>query len=197
MAYTDTPWGYETDGTLPPLLTVAEFNTMTANKWAGDSRIEPAIAAASAAARSWCGWHIYPSMTCRATLDTYGMRSLWLPTSHLTGITALEVSGEETTDYSWSRIGQLLPDETPPRGLGTVEATYTAGFAALPADIATVVKDAVVRAVALSFGVTSESAGGVSISYASAAAYGSAGGGMTDADRAALAPYRVVRAHAV
>lgn len=197
MAYASTPWGYDVDGTLPSLLTVADFNALTGGKWANDARIEPTIAAASAAIRAWCGWHVYPSMTCQATLDSDGSRSLWLPTTHLTGVTALEVGGTATTDYQWSRLGQVLPADAVPCGLQAAEVTYTAGYGTLPADVALMVKDMVVRSVALSYGVTSESAGDVSVSYATNAAYASAGASMTDADHATLAPYKAVRAHAV
>ena len=53
-----TTWGYTiTDGIeeLPPMLSVEDFNAMTANKYAGNTRIEPNIAAASLAIRNYCG----------------------------------------------------------------------------------------------------------------------------------------------
>lgn len=197
MAFTATPWGYDVDGTLPPLITDSEFDSMTGGKWAEDSRIVPTIEAASAAIRARCGWHVYPSMSCRATLDADGSRSLWLPTSHLTGVTSIEVDGDEMSGYQWSKLGQVLPADRVAPGLQAVTATYTAGFDELPADIAATVAGAVVRAVAMSYGVTAESAGGVSVSYANGAAYGGAGVSLTDADLAAIGQYRAVRAHAV
>ena len=38
MAYTMTPWGYDVDGELPPLITVDEFDAMTGGKWASGAR---------------------------------------------------------------------------------------------------------------------------------------------------------------
>ena len=196
MAYTMTPWGYDVDGTLPPLISVEDFNEMTGGKWANDERVEPAIQAASAAIRSYCRWHVYPSLSCRATLDTDGTRSLWLPTTMLTDVDSVIVNGTDVGDaYQWSRIGQVLPDQRPVPALQGAVVEYEAGIDALPADLAEAVKNLVVRAVALSYGVASETAGGVSISYAANAAYAAASSGV-ESQAATLAPYRVVMAHA-
>lgn len=196
MAYTMTPWGYDVDGTLPPLITTDEFDAMTGGRWEDDERVEPAIDAASAAIRSYCRWHVYPSLPCRATLDTDGARSLWLPTTMLTSVTEVTVNGDETDAYQWSRIGQVLPDQRPLPALQGATVEYVAGMDALPADLAEAVKNVVIRAVALSYGVTSESAGGVSIGYNPSAAYAAASTGA-ESQAATLAPYRVVRSHAV
>lgn len=196
MAYTMTPWGYDVDGTLPPLITVDEFDAMTGGKWANDERVEPAILAASAAIRSYCRWHVYPSLSCRATLDTDGTRSLWLPTTMLTDVDSVIVNGTDVGDaYQWSRIGQVLPDQRPVPALQGAVVEYTAGLAELPADLAEAVKNVVIRAVALSYGVASESAGGVSVNYVTNAAYAAASSGA-DSQAATLTPYKVVMAHA-
>lgn len=196
MAYTMAPWGYEVDGTLPPLITVGEFDAMTGGKWANDERVEPAILAASAAIRSYCRWHVYPSLSCRATLDTDGSRSLWLQTTMLTGVDSVTVNGSEIGDaYQWSRIGQVMPDQRPLPALQGAVVEYTAGIDTLPSDLAEAVKNVVIRAVALSYGVASESAGGVSISYNPNAAYMAASSGA-ESQAVALEPYKVVRSHA-
>lgn len=196
MAYTMTPWGYDVDGTLPPLITVDEFDAMTGGKWASDERVPPAIDAASAAIRAHCRWHVYPSMSCRATLDTDGASSLWLPTTILTDVTTVTVNGTDVGDaYQWSRIGQVLPDARPKPALQGAVVEYTAGLAELPADLAEAVKNVVIRAVALSYGVASESAGGVSVNYVINAAYAAASSGA-DSQAATLTPYMVVMAHA-
>ena len=61
-----TTWGYAIEDAeeLTDLLTVEEFNAITANKYAGDARIQEAIKAASMAIRNYCGWHIFPQLAC-------------------------------------------------------------------------------------------------------------------------------------
>lgn len=195
MAYTMTPWGYDVDGTLPPLIDLDQFDALTGGKWSGDERVEWLVDAASATVRNLCGWHVSPSLPCRAVLDSDGSRSLWLPTTCLTGVSAVDVDGT-SCDAQWSRIGQVMPDLRVPRGLQVAVVDYVAGYDESPADLESVVAGMVVRSVAMNYGVASESAGGVSVSYATAASYGGAGVSATDADLAALAQYRVVRAHA-
>lgn len=197
MAYTPTPWGYDVDGTLPPLISADEFCAIKGSNWASDERLDSAIAAASASIRNACGWHVAPSMPCRATIDGNGSRNVFLPTNHLTGVTSVSVGGEGTDAYQWSRIGQLRLERPLPCDLQAAEIEYTAGFDvdALP-DLAEAVAAVVLHRIALSYGVVSETAGGVSISYAQSAAYGGATASLTDSESAALMPYRVVRSHA-
>lgn len=196
MAYTMTPWGYDVDGTLPPLIDREQFDAITGGKWAADGRIESAIDAASAAIRDFCGWHVCPSMACSATLDADGGESLWLPTTCLTSVESVTLKDGSTADFDWSRIGQVVPARRVRCGLRAATVEYHAGMGEAPADLAAIVAGMVVRGVALSYGVTSESAGGVSVSYAQGAAYAASAASLTDADRAALMRHKVVRAHA-
>lgn len=197
MAYTPTPWGYDVDGTLPPLITADEFCAIKGSNWASDERLDSAIAAASASIRNACGWHVAPSMPCRVTIDGEGNRDVFLPTNHLAGVTSASVGGTATDAYQWSRIGQVRFERPLPRGLQSAEIEYVAGYDvdALP-DLAEAVASVVLHRIALSYGVVSETAGGVSISYAQSAAYGGATAALTDSERNALMPYRVVRSHA-
>ena len=195
MAYTMTPWGYDVDGTLPPLITREQFDGMTGGKWASDGRVDSAIAAASATIRNACGWHVAPSMPCRAVVDGDGSRTIWLRTTCLTGVSSLDVDGTEAA-CQWSRIGQVVSDVRVPCALQAAVVEYAAGFDAVPDDLMAVVRSMVVRSIAMSYGVTSESAGGVSVSYAQGAAYAAEATSATDSDMAALMPYRAVTAHA-
>lgn len=195
MSYAPTPWGYDVDGTLPPLIDMDVFSEMTGGKWDSDPRAESAVAAASAAVRSACQWHVSPSLPCRALVDGEGTRSIWLPTTHLEGVSSIEVLGDAVTDYQWSRIGQVIPATRVPCLLQAAVVDYVAGFDEPPGDVAAIVAGAAVRAIALSFGVTSESAGGVSVSYSSAVAAVPMPR-LTEDERSTLAAYKVVRAHA-
>lgn len=195
MSYAPTPWGYDVDGTLPPLIDMDVFSEMTGGKWDSDPRAESAVAAASAAVRSACQWHLCPSLPCRALVDGEGTRSIWLPTTHLEGVSSIEVLGDDVADFQWSRIGQVIPATRVPRTLQAAVVDYVAGYDALPGDVAAIVAGAAVRAIALSFGVTSESAGGVSVSYSSAVAAVPMPR-LTEDERSTLAAYKVVRSHA-
>lgn len=191
-----TPWGYSVDS-IPGIITVEQFNSMTGNRWASDSRIESAIASASASIRAYCGWHVAPSLTCTMVLD--GERGdIWLPTCALTAVSSVEFDGVEQTVAGFNHRGRVRTQAPQPRGLGNVEVTYTAGYdlASMP-DLADVVKGRVIAAIALtSYGISQETAGSLSISYSSSALSDAGGYFLPESVRAMLAPYRLVSAHA-
>ena len=159
-----TPWGYEVDE-LPDLITVSDFNAATNNRYAGDARIEPAIASASAAIRAWCGWHVAPV--------------------------------QDVTVIGSNRRGRVrLEHKT--CGLGNVAIDYVAGYdvAACP-DLMGVVVQRVMASVAMTtYGVSQETAGGVSISYSGSALSDLGSAFLPDSVKAALSTYRLVRSHA-
>lgn len=194
MAYQLTPWGYEVDGGLPPLIGIEDFIAQTDGRWADDPRVEGAVYAASAAIRSACGWHVGPRASCRVTLDTDGGHRLWVPASMVLDVTALTVDGE-SVDFEWSQTGLVVASKCLPRRLRGATIEYVAGvcddyaLTSLALGIAN-------RALALTPGVTQETAGSVSVSYAQSAAVGGVVPYLTDHELAAIAPYKVVTAHA-
>lgn len=193
---TITPWGYGIDGQLPALITVEDFDYATGRRWAGDARVLPAIDAVSAAIRSYCGWHVGPSCACEMELDGEP-GDIWLPVAHLTSVDGAQVDGEDVGVAGFNRRGRVRLACAIPRGLGNVTVSFTAGIPVEEAyDLQMAVADAVVGLIALdSYGVASETAGGVSISY-SGSALSSQGMLLPGNVRAALAPYKVVRSHA-
>lgn len=190
-----TPWGYEVDE-LPDLITVSDFNAATNNRYAGDARIEPAIAAASAAIRAYCGWHVAPVLDCSITLDGEA-GDIWLPTNALASVTSATVGGEDVTVTGSNRRGRVrLEHKT--CGLGNVAIDYVAGYdvAACP-DLMGVVVQRVMASVAMTtYGVSQETAGGVSISYSGSAISDLGSAFLPDSVKAALSTYRLVRSHA-
>lgn len=190
-----TPWGYEVDE-LPDLITVSDFNAATNNRYAGDARIEPAIASASAAIRAWCGWHVAPVLDCSITLDGEA-GDIWLPTNALASVTSAKVGGEDVTVTGSNRRGRVrLAHKT--CGLGNVTIDYVAGYdvAACP-DLMGVVVQRVMASVAMTtYGVSQETAGGVSISYSGSALSDLGSAFLPDSVKAALSTYRLVRSHA-
>lgn len=190
MAYVATTWGYEVDGDVSPLLTLAEFHEMTGGRFVSDDRIQSAIDAASARFRSWCGWHIATPLSCRVTLDG-GERRVWLPSTNVTTVTSVTVCGHDVTEScQWSRMGELrLPYS--PDVLSAVVVEYVGGYAEVPLDLAALVAHRVIHEIALPFGVQQETAGSVSISYAASAINGQGSTHLTASDRAALSAYRL------
>lgn len=190
-----TPWGYEVDE-LPDLITVSDFNAATNDRYAGDARIEPAIASASAAIRAYCGWHVAPVLDCSITLDGEA-GDIWLPTNALASVTSAKVGGEDVTVTGSNRRGRVrLAHKT--CGLGNVAIDYVAGYdvAACP-DLMGVVVQRVMSSVAMTtYGVSQETAGGVSISYSGSALSDLGSAFLPDSVKAALSTYRLVRSHA-
>lgn len=194
-----TPWGYEVDleayeGALPPIITLEEFHDLTGNAFSQDERIEREIAAISARFRTYCGWHIWPSLSCTATLDG-GERCVWLPATNVTALASVTVSGTalDVAACQWSRIGQLRLPPTPDV-LSSVAVAYTAGFADCPEDLALLVAHRVVHNVAMPFGIASETVGRVSRSYVTSMASDAGGPNLTRRDRDTLATWRIEEA---
>lgn len=202
-----TAWGYTiTDSdTLADILTVADFNTMTGNKYVGDVRIEPNLKAASAKIRSFCGWHLYPSAACelvttffdkRITRMPYGF-SIQLPSSFVPAVTSIKIGGVTQEDYALESNGFLRVfcpcAHIEPRT--ELEVTYQAGLSnALVDGIKQIAAHRVTIALASSNGVQSESAGGVSVTYAASWTNTSGTAGLSDAEKELLIPNRIIGA---
>lgn len=193
-----TPWGYSIDAqSVPEIIDVTTFNQMTGGRYASDERLESAISAATASIRAYCGWHVAPILECECVMD--GERGdIWLPCVGLRSVESVEFDGVGQTVSGFNRLGRVrTANPQPIGGLGNVSVAYTAGFdvAAAP-DLADVIAQRVVAAVALgSYGIASESAGGVSISYSGTALSDAGGVFLTDSVKAALTPYRLVKCH--
>lgn len=199
MSYV-TNWGYElTDAqSLADIITVDEFNTFTAGRYAGDVRIPSGIAAASLALRNHCGWHLSGTLACKIswTITNRGIvcngRDLLiqLPTRSLSGITSVKIGDEETTDYTYQTNGMLtVYDVCVSDRRDIVEVEFTSGIFDDSA-IKELCAQMVTFGLARSYGVTSEAAGGVSITYNSAWTNGSFNSIMGN-NAGLLAPYRL------
>lgn len=201
-----TTWGYTiTDAdALADMLSVSDFNTMTANKYAGDSRISPALAAACMSVRNYSGWHVYPSQACsfserllsgngrvkRAGPDIL----IQLPATYVIGITAIEIDGSPWTDFALSSNGLLRLFDMSDRLTRKTEITvkYTAGISdAMMGALRELISSRAVRALSGTAGVSSESAGGVSVSYSASWTGGGGAGALQSTDLETLEPYKL------
>lgn len=200
-----TTWGYAlTDvDAVPSIMTLTEFNEVTAGKYLADSRVEPDIKAAAAAIRAHCGWHIYPSLSCEMTTTLYDkavtvsdrMLLIQLPATFVSSVESITIDGVEYESYAlmsngilrifglpWSRLKLWTP----------LVVRYTAGLPEGGADaIKAILADRVAHALASSDGVQSETAGGISVTYNATWANGAKATALADDSKEVLSPYRL------
>lgn len=200
-----TTWGYTiTDAdALEPMLSEDDFNALTANKYAGDARIAPNLKAACAAIRNWCGWHVYPPQACSMTerllvgngrVKRVGPDLLiQLPATFVSVPASVTIDGAPFDDYDIDPNGILWLFDVGHLGRkAQVTVTYTAG---LPDGMMDGIKELIAgrvnHALAQPYGVQSESAGGVSVTYSASWAASASASALPDDNKEVLAPYRV------
>lgn len=196
-----TTWGYSVDGTLSDFITAEEYNAFTAGKFAGDARIASNIAAATAAVRNYCGWHLYPELPCELATTFFDRRVsdvrngilIQIPSKHVAEITGLTIGGEDCDSYMLDPNGLLKVYHAPSHAEYTpIVVHYTSGIPdVLMGAIRELVSQRVTHALASSYGVTSEAAGGVSITYNAAWTRDTGSTGLGEIDKEVLSPYRI------
>lgn len=201
-----TNWGYnltEEAATLTDMITTEEFNAYTAGKYTGDVRIEAEIKTASQAIRNYCGWHVYPSAACSMTerlLNGNGRTKrvgqdlmIQLPARFVTEISSVLIDDVAYTDIDFERSGILrVFDVQALSRKSVVTVAYTAGIPdALMDTVKELVAHRVTHALASSNGVTSEAAGGVSITYNANWVNSARASALPDDNKEVLAPYRI------
>lgn len=195
-----TGWGYEVDE-LGEILTIDEFNAMTGGRYTGDQRIQPLLNAATAAVRNYCGWHVAPSEACFVSARAHDLRMIYsgsdviiqLPAMFVSAVDAVTVGGVEAEDFSIETNGLLrLYDCCVPSRKTVITVSYTAG---LPEELAGAVMELighrVTHGLAQSYGVQSEAAGGVSITYSANWINSAWVTALPDDNREVLTPYRL------
>ena len=197
-----TPWGYTlTDlSTLTDFITLQEFNAYSGNKYTGDTRIASAIASASQGIRDYVGWHLYPNTACRLEISGidkrisktfYGLQ-IQLPARFVTAVSKVTIDGVEYTNYALENSGILRIYNGHCRIDSAIVVEYTAG---LPDGLMSTIKDITgartLKPLAQTYGVNSETAGGVSISYNQAWATDTSASMLQSAETSVLEPYRL------
>lgn len=191
-----TNWGYsiENTETLPDILTTAEFNALTGNKFINDTRVAPLLASAQMTVRNFCGWHLYPSLTCKFEADTINVsRCIQLPSRFVSGVESVTVKGEPVLDYHVKTNGLVLLDGSVlGRSWNDVVVKFISGLGASQIGaLKEILAGRIANALTNSYGVQSESAGGVSITYSLNWASHASAASITDPLIAALMPYKV------
>ncbi len=168
-------------------------NTADLDAFEADGKAQK-LEAALAAVRSFCGWHIAPVLTETVTVDAVDLRSTFLPTLELVEVVSVTQAGVEV-DLSTltSNLGGTVASRTGYR-LGTMRCeplivVFRHGHEALPADVKQVVLSMALRASVNPTGLVSTQVTGAVVDE-----FGPAG--MSDAERALLAPHCLTPAFA-
>ena len=208
----NTTWGYKltTASSLTDFLTTSEFNNFTANKYTGDVRVEPNIKSATRSIQNYCGWHIYPNLECEMIYRVLDLRDCFigsdlliqLPSCFTTEVSSVllnavfdnnEWTGDAITDFDFTESGLLrLYSVSNIDRKSKIRIVFKSGLDASQIDVLKeLTAHRVVHAVSSSYGVTSESAGGVSITYNSSWAGNTRSTALPDDNKEILNLYRV------
>lgn len=200
-----TTWGYTlTDAdALADMLTPVEYDVFTANRFAGDVRVSGNIKAACSAIRNYCGWHVYPSEACEATMLMNDRRVtrvgcdllIQLPAKYVSAVSAVTIDSTAYTTYSFETNGILRIYDVSLSGLyrySPIVVTYTAGIPDSMMDgIKELVAHRVTHAEASSNGITSEAVGGVSVTYNANWINSARATALPDDNKEVLAPFKL------
>lgn len=191
-----TNWGYTIENTasLPDLMTVAEFNALTGNKFVNDTRVSSLLASAQMTVRNFCGWHLYPSLPCKFEADSINVsRCVQLPSRFVSGVESLTLNGEAVLDYHVKTNGLVFLDGSVlGKSWNDVVVKFNSGLGdSQMGALKEILAGRIANALTNSYGVQSESAGGVSITYSLNWASHASAASITDPLIAALAPYKV------
>lgn len=200
-----TNWGYTLTGVdvLENMVTEAEYNEFTANKYASDSRMTSTLTAASAAVRAYCGWHVYPSLACELSTtffdkritEVFGGILIQLPATYVSAITSVTIGEASHTSYVLEPNGILRLYDVDWNGVykhTPITVQYIAGVPdALMGGLKELIAHQTIHALAGTTGVQSETAGGVSITYNAAWVNSTRATDLSDNNKEVLAPYRL------
>ena len=195
-----TNWGYSIEEeeleSLPDMLSQEEFETLTDGKYGSDVRIATSIKAAQAAIRNYIGWHLFPALSCEYAADSLKTGFvLQLPSRYVSSVESVTVDGKTlgTADYAWKTNGLLYLKAQPARkGWCDIRVRFVSG---LPDSLMDAVKELissrVSHALSGSYGVQSEAAGGLSVTYNAAWIKEARATALPETYRDTLDPYRV------
>lgn len=207
-----TPWGYKLLNTesLPNFITAQEFDSYTNSRFHGDARIEANIPSATRSIQNYCGWHIYPNLACEMVYRVFDIRDCFvgpdlliqLPATLVTGVGSILLNarqeddtwtGDEVTNYDLDEHGLLrIYDVSGIDRKSKIRIVFNAGLPEAQMDLLKeLTAHRVVHAVSSSYGVTSESAGGVSVTYNASWAGNTRSTALSDDSKEILGTYRV------
>jgi hypothetical protein len=155
---------------------------------------DQAVAAAEAAVRSYCRWHIAPARSgVDVTVDGTGSSVQPLPTLHLTNVTNVVEDGSsvDLADVQWSQAGYLWRAQPFTRTLRGITATIDHGYAEVPLEVRAVVLAVAARAVVSPDGIVRSQVGQVSVQFSQPAANVAGGVSLFEHEARVLDRYRL------
>lgn len=205
-----TNWGYTLldAESMPDILTQEEFNSMTANKYALDSRVQSTIKSVTAAIRNYCGWHIAGSQRCELVLNAQDLQItrkysdviIQLPFKYISNVEKVLFNATKEDDtwtgdeyeYSFAYNGKLaVYDANIDSRKSTIVIIATVGLS-FTDDIKSIICNKVAHVLSGTYGVQSETAGGLSISYSTSFVNGAKANALMTDDKEILNAYKVV-----
>lgn len=171
-----------------------------------DADADDLLAEAAQIVIGYCGWQVWPRAELTVTVDSRGGDMVPLPTLMLHSVTSVEtrprpLPGQDpaawlavSSGWDWSQGGWLLRCGCWPDGPRSVRAAIDSGYEEPPGAAGSVLLGIAAQIQTMPVGVSSEQAGGETVSYAASGASTDSGvGGMlTAAQRAVLDPYALV-----
>lgn len=197
-----TNWGYTlTDNDILPSMMDGFDYEAYSGRHDDVSRVEPEIAAASAAIRNFVGWHLFPSEACelstiildkRIILSGHDM-IIQLPARYVTEATEVIIDGNVHEHYHIDTNGILRVFGVPfVARYASVIVRYVAG---LPEEmmhpIRELIAHRVTHAMAVPAGITSEASGGISVTYNANWINNSRATALAGDNKELLIPYKV------
>ena len=200
-----TNWGYELPDaeSLPDLLNLQEFDVLTGNRYARDIRVPLNIKAACAAIRNYVGWHMYPAESCKLDIAMDNRRITFvgrdilvqLPAKFVTSVESITIGETVYENYTIETNGILRIYDVAfchIKRYDHIVILYTAGLTDSMMDgIKELVAHRVTHATASSNGITSEAAGGVSVTYNANWVNSARATALPSDNKEVLEPYRV------
>lgn len=197
-----TNWGYTlTDNDILPSMMDGFDYEAYSGRHDDVSRVEPEIAAASAAVRNFVGWHLFPSEACELSTIMLDKRIIFsghdmiiqLPARYVTEVTEVIIDGNVHEHYHIDTNGILRVFGVPfVARYASVIVRYVAG---LPEEmmhpIRELIAHRVTHATAVPAGITSEASGGISVTYNAAWINNSRATALAGDNKELLIPYKV------
>lgn len=198
-----TNWGYELTevDAIPAIMTVAEFDQLTSNKFQGDIRTEKVIASVESSIRNFAGWHLAGNLEAKVEYlvdDNHLIRRgtdylVQLPSRYITDIVSVKVNDHSIDDFVLKSNGTLVLFDLGVCNKRTIiSIVFKSGLLDDMLDgIKELISNRVSRGLSSTNGIQSESTGGISVTYNTAWAGNTGAGALCDDNREILMAYKL------